>query len=81
LLPGPHERGNKYFDARRPYDRHTLAAQIEPPTVLLQDIGVKPRTAIVDLGCRRVDHEVPVDVIRVRTRNTPVQDAAGEDQR
>jgi IS5 family transposase len=47
-----------------PYDGHTLAAQIEQTTVLLQDIGVKPTTAIVDLGYRGVDHEVaPVQVI------------------
>lgn len=47
-----------------PYDGHTLAAQIELTTTLLQDIGVKPTTAIVDLGYRGVDHEVtPVQVI------------------
>jgi len=47
-----------------PYDGHTLAAQLEQTTVLLQDIGVKPTTAIVDLGYRGVDHEVaPVQVI------------------
>ncbi|MFT7772149.1 IS5 family transposase [Roseateles sp.] len=47
-----------------PFDGHTLAAQIEQTTVLLQDLGVKPTTAIVDLGYRGVDHEVaPVQVI------------------
>lgn len=47
-----------------PYDGHTLTAQIEQATTLLQDIGVKPTTAIVDLGYRGVDQEVaPVQVI------------------
>lgn len=47
-----------------PYDGHTLAAQIEQTTNLLQDIGVKPTTAIVDLGYRGVDKELaPVEVI------------------
>ena len=35
-----------------PYDGHTLAEQLEQTTVLLQDLGVKPHTAIVDLGYR-----------------------------
>ena len=47
-----------------PYDGHTLAAQIEQTNNLLQDICVKPATAIVDLGYRGVDKEVaPVEVI------------------
>ena len=47
-----------------PYDGHTLAAQIEQTTNLLQDIGVKPTTAIVDLGYRGVDKDLaPVEVI------------------
>jgi transposase, IS5 family len=47
-----------------PYDGHTLAAQLEQTNTLLQDIGVKPTTAIVDLGYRGVDKELaPVDVI------------------
>jgi IS5 family transposase len=47
-----------------PYDGHTLAAQIEQTNNLLQDIGVKPTTAIVDLGYRGVDKDVaPVEVI------------------
>jgi len=47
-----------------PYDGHTLAAQIEQTTNLLQDIGIKPTTAIVDLGYRGVDKDVaPVEVI------------------
>lgn len=35
-----------------PYDGHTLAEQLEQTTVLLQDLGVRPHTAIVDLGYR-----------------------------
>jgi IS5 family transposase len=47
-----------------PYDGHTLAAQIEQTATLLQDIGTKPTTAIVDLGYRGVDQEVPsIEVI------------------
>ena len=47
-----------------PYDGHTLAAQIEQTNTLLQDIGVKPTAAIVDLGYRGVDKELaPVEVI------------------
>lgn len=47
-----------------PYDGHTLAAQLEQTTTLLQDIGAKPATAIVDLGYRGVDADVaPVQVI------------------
>lgn len=47
-----------------PYDGHTLAAQLEQTTTLLQDIGVKPTTAVVDLGYRGVDHDVaPVQVV------------------
>jgi IS5 family transposase len=40
-----------------PHDGHTLAAQLEQTNTLLQDLGVKPTTAIVDLGYRGVDHE------------------------
>ncbi|CAG9187538.1 IS5 family transposase [Cupriavidus pinatubonensis] len=49
-----------------PFDGHTLAAQIEQTTILLQDLpgAPKPRTAIVDLGFRGVDAEVePVQII------------------
>jgi IS5 family transposase len=47
-----------------PYDGHTLAAQLEQTGILLQDIGVKPTTAVVDLGFRGVDAEVaPVELI------------------
>jgi IS5 family transposase len=47
-----------------PYDGHTLAAQLEQTTTLLQDIGVKPTTAVVDLGYRGVDAAIaPVQLI------------------
>lgn len=46
------------------YDGHTLVAQLEQATILLQDLGVKPITAIVDLGFTGVDYEVdPIHVI------------------
>jgi IS5 family transposase len=47
-----------------PYDGHTLAAQIEQTTTLLESIGIKPTTAVVDLGYRGVDDQVPgIEVI------------------
>ena len=47
-----------------PYDGHTLAAQIEQTSTLLQDIGAKPITAVVDLGYRGVDAQLPgIEVI------------------
>ena len=42
-----------------PYDGHTLASQLEQTATLLQDIGVRPTTAVVDLGYRGVDEDVP----------------------
>jgi IS5 family transposase len=54
-----------------PNDGHTLAQQLEQTNTLLQDIGVKPTTAIVDLGFRGVDEEIaPVRALhrgRIRT--------------
>jgi hypothetical protein len=41
-----------------PYDGHTLVAQIEQTTTLLDNIGTKPTTAMVDLGYRGVDDDV-----------------------
>jgi len=41
-----------------PYDGHTLAEQLEQTTILLQDLQVRPRTAIVDLGYRGVDAQL-----------------------
>lgn len=52
-------------------DAHTLAAQIDRieqidcTTTLLQDVGVKPTTDIVDLDCRSADNDLaPVEVIQ-----------------
>jgi len=42
-----------------PYDGHILSAQLEQTTILLEDIGVKPKQVIVDLGYRGVDAENP----------------------
>jgi IS5 family transposase len=42
-----------------PFDGHTLSNQIEQTTNLLQDIDVKPHTAVVDLGFRGVDADNP----------------------
>ena len=47
-----------------PYDGHTLAQQLEQTQTLLQDLDIKPCTAVVDLGFRGVDAEVaPVRLI------------------
>jgi IS5 family transposase len=47
-----------------PYDGHTLAEQLEQTNTLLQDLGVKPTTAVVDLGFRGVDEAcAPVQLI------------------
>lgn len=42
-----------------PYDGHVLREQIEQTTILLEDIGVAPRQAVVDLGFRGVDEDNP----------------------
>jgi transposase, IS5 family len=50
--------------AGNPYDGHTLAEQLEQTNNLLQDIGVTPTTAVVDLGFRGVDQAcAPVQII------------------
>ena len=47
-----------------PFDGHTLAQQLEQTTKLLQDLGRKPKQAIVDLGYRGVDADNPgVEII------------------
>jgi hypothetical protein len=47
-----------------PYDGHTLAEQLEQTNNLLQDVGVVPTTAVVDLGFRGVDEAcAPVQII------------------
>lgn len=40
-----------------PYDGHTLAPQLEQTRILLEDFGVEPKQAVVDLGYRGVDAE------------------------
>ncbi len=56
-------KGNLIVGARAftgaPFDGHTLHEQIEQTTILLQDSGIKPTTAVVDLGYRGVDAENP----------------------
>ena len=42
-----------------PYDGHTLAEQLEQVRNLCQDIGVQPKTVVVDLGYRGVDEHNP----------------------
>ena len=55
--------GAKRF-AGNPYDGNTLADQLEQTNSLLDNIGVKPTTAVVDLGFRGIDEDVaPVNVI------------------
>jgi IS5 family transposase len=47
-----------------PYDGHTLGEQLEQVRNLCQDTGVEPRTVVVDLGYRGVDHLNPgVEII------------------
>ena len=56
-------RGNLIVGARafdgNPYDGHTLNEQLEQATILMQETGVKPATAWVDLGYRGVDADNP----------------------
>jgi IS5 family transposase len=67
-------RGNLIVGARafegNPYDGHTLAEQVEQATILMQDTGVKPNTAWVDLGYRGVDAENPAIQIKHRGKKT-----------
>lgn len=42
-----------------PYDGHLLREQLEQTGILLEDVGVVPRQAIVDLGFRGVDRDNP----------------------
>jgi len=56
-------KGNLIVGARAyagaPFDGHTLNEQIEQATILMQDTGEKPSTAVVDLGYRGVDRDNP----------------------
>ena len=51
-----------------PYDGHTLREQLEQATTLMQDTGMKPTTAYVDLGYRGVDADLPGVAIKHRGR-------------
>ena len=50
----------------KPYDGHTLREQLEQATILMQDTGMKPATAYVDLGYRGVDAVNPGVAIKHR---------------
>jgi len=58
--PARTDGGCAQFPPGVPYDGHTLGGQIKQATTLLQDIGVRPKVAVVELGFRGVDHTVPV---------------------
>jgi len=45
--------------AGNPFDGHTLREQLDQAAILMQDTGVRPTTASVDLGYRGVDAENP----------------------
>lgn len=62
--------------AGNPYDGHTLAEQLEQTTILLQDLAVKPKVVIMDLGYRGVDAQLgEVQLVHRGKRKTltPVQ--------
>lgn len=50
----------------KPYDGHTLREQLEQASILMQDTGIKPSTAYVDLGYRGVDADNPGVAIKHR---------------
>lgn len=56
-------KGNLILGAKachgNPYDGHTLQAQLEQVTILIQDSAIKPTKAFVDLGYRGVDADNP----------------------
>lgn len=56
-------KGNLIIGARAfpgsPFDGHTLHEQLEQAAILMQDTGIKPDTAVVDLGYRGVDDDNP----------------------
>ncbi len=54
---------------RNPFDGHTLAAQMEQATILMQDRAPQPKTAFVDLGYRGVDADNPE--LRIVHRGKP----------
>lgn len=52
--------------AGNPYDGHTLNAQLEQATILMQDNQTKPSDVFVDLGYRGVDGDNPDVAIKHR---------------
>ncbi len=54
-----------------PYDGHTLHAQMEQATILMQDRAAQPMTAFVDLGYRGVDADNPD--LRIVHRGKPTR--------
>lgn len=47
-----------------PFDGHILSTQLEQTNILLEDVGIKPKHVIVDLGFRGVDDDNPdVEII------------------
>lgn len=57
--------GAKAFTGN-PYDGHTLREQLEQAATLMQDTGIRPTTAYVDLGYRGVDADLPGVAIKHR---------------
>lgn len=66
-------KGNLILGARsfpgNPFDGHTLNEQLEQVNILLQDTGIKPSKAFVDLGYRGVDSDNPGVSIIHRGKN------------
>jgi IS5 family transposase len=57
--------GAKAFSGN-PYDGHTLNAQLEQASILMQDNQIKPSDVFVDLGYRGVDADNPAVAIKHR---------------
>jgi IS5 family transposase len=61
-------KGNLIVGARAlsgtPFDNHTLYEHIEQGTMLMYDSGIKPTTAVVDLGYRGMEADHPSLAIR-----------------
>jgi transposase, IS5 family len=57
--------GAKAFPGN-PYDGHTLNAQLEQASILMQDNQIKPSDVFVDLGYRGVDADNPAVAIKHR---------------
>jgi IS5 family transposase len=59
--------GARAFEGN-PYDGHTLREQLEQAGILMQDTGMRPTTAYVDLGYRGVDADNPGIALKHRGR-------------